>query len=626
MEEKKVDVSDLMSKLNEANDELHKMGMDIKLQEIELQKEREKNKKRLYFILMIVLVAIVIGIVCISNARAKKAQEQAELEARLQAERIEAEYQKEMQNYYADGERALSNGDYLNAILCFQKVESAAECYADAQNKITDCKEYYLNEVYEHVEVAESEERYVDAVEELLEALDIYSSEKELEDRKLIALDNLRNFYLGQAISYAEAGDYASAKISLDSILKYISNDSDILELKKEYSKRDELANLYALKNEGDYEEIINKINQSSFINDEEIIAIYEETKNLYKEQVLGLVNDNIANNGYDYAINQLENSLRYLAGDADITSKISSLSANKIKDEGFKGNITSDNQEDSYELLASSSGNYRFEIIDNNARASYKIIITDRSGNSLRNRVISSGDGVTVELESGNTYNISLKQNSEYASYTLKVYMPNEKTTIDQSTKSVNGTIYFEDQIDSYAYVPPVSGLYRFDIEDDVHGTSYKLIITDERGENLRNRVLSHGDGVNVELTAGEKYMIEMQQNSGVANYTLKIGVPKAPQSISGNSFSGNITFENQEDTFTYTAPATGKYLFILTDNSSYNSYKFKVLDERGESLRSRVISASDEVKVDLDAGSKYTIVIVQNSGFGNYSVSMSY
>lgn len=104
---------------------------------------------------------------------------------------------------------------------------------------------------------------------------------------------------------------------------------------------------------------------------------------------------------------------------------------------------------------------------------------------------------------------------------------MPIEVKTIDPTTQSLSGSIYYEDQIDSYEYIPQVSGVYRFDVEDDTAGTSYKFVVQDNRGESLMDSVISQENGKNVDLVAGERYSIELKQYSGLANYVLKIGIP---------------------------------------------------------------------------------------------------
>lgn len=61
--------------------------------------------------------------------------------------------------------------------------------------------------------------------------------------------------------------------------------------------------------------------------------------------------------------------------------------------------------------------------------------------------------------------------------------------------------------------------------------------------------------------------------------------------------------------------AVVTGKYIFTVSDNNNFVSYKFKVLDFTGESLRDGVFSASNKKKVDLEAGNTYTIIMKQYS-----------
>jgi tetratricopeptide (TPR) repeat protein len=618
--------SDLMSKLGDANEELHKLGLDIKRQELELQKEHEQNKKRMYIAVILFFVVAVIGFVSISSIRSRKEAEKIEREAQLEAERQEEEFQSQMLSFYDKGEKLLLSGDYYGAIQSFQQVDSRATCYKDALDGINACKDKYIQSVIQNATMAIEEERYVDALNELTEALSYFDDSQEIKNKKNEVLELFKEKNIETAIAYAEDGDYSSAIDCLNEIVKFDSNDAEINELKKEYDKQIILANVYALKNDEKYIEAINLIKKSAYINEEELQNLYKEIIDLYKSYVLGQVSANIDSNGYDFAISQLEEALSYLSNDIDIVSQINLLEADKLKKEGIKGYISTDKQVDTYEFVSSYAGNYRFEIEDDNAQTSYKLVITDEMNNELKNKVISASNGATVEFDANSRYNIELKQYSGYANYTIKIYMPNEIKVIDSSAKSLSGTIYYEDQIDSFVYIPRISGVYRFDIEDDVSGTSYKFVLQDSRGESLRDSVISQENGKNVELVAGERYTIDIKQYSGFANYVLKIGIPRATETIEGNSFSGSIAYDNQEDTFVYVAPITGKYTFTVSDNNNYASYKFKVLDSRGESLRDSVFSASNEKKVELEAGNTYTIIMKQYSDFANYTVNISY
>jgi len=283
-----------------------------------------------------------------------------------------------------------------------------------------------------------------------------------------------------------------------------------------------------------------------------------------------------------------------------------------------------SDDQEVTFDFTSTYEGNYRFEIEDDNAQAEYVLKITDSIGNILKDTNISADVGKTVSFDSSTRYSITLKQFSGYANYRMKIYCPDD--TIEISTPNITGEIYYKDQINTYKYVPIVSGVYRFDISDDVADTEYRFVLSDSRGKILKDTYLYYGKGATVELEQNENYLIKLEQYSGFANYELRLGIPKEIQQITSNSFGGSITYTDQQDRYTYNAPATGEYIFLLTDDNNDASYRFIVKDPRGKTIKDLYISSNDEKAVDLEGGTTYTIEIRYYSEFANYIVNISY
>lgn len=608
-----------MNGLDGVNSELKRIELELKKQELDIQREREKNKKRIITGICGIVALLIVIIVVMTNMQAREEAEKLALEQ-------EEQFQNQMQSLYDDGVKYLDEEKYSEAIESFSQITLDAVCYNDAKKQIELCKSEYLQSVLDEADAALTNLEYAKAINVVRQGMEYFTDSNELINKEQEILNLYAENVKNTAIEYGNEGNYAAATDVLDEYLQFDGNNTEVVGLKNEYGKQSDIQKAYSMRDEGRYVEAISAIKSSAYMSEEELQILYAEVVGLYKDYVLGQVSSNIDSNGYDYAISQLETAQSYLANDADILTQINKLEAEKITKEGITGHITAEKQVDTYEFTSSAAGNYRFEIEDDNAQASYKLIITDRTGNELRNRVVSASDGTTVEFDANSKYSIALKQYSGFANYTIKIYMPNEAKAIDPSAQSLSGSIYYEDQIDSYEYIPQVSGVYRFDVEDDTAGTSYKFVMQDSRGESLRDSVISQDNGKNVELVAGERYTIDLEQYSGFANYVLIIGIPRAPETISGSSFSGTITYEKQEDTFIYVAPVTGKYIFTVSDNNNSASYKFKVLDSRGESLRDSVFSASNEKKVDLEAGNTYTIIVKQYSDFASYTVNISY
>ena len=203
---------------------------------------------------------------------------------------------------------------------------------------------------------------------------------------------------------------------------------------------------------------------------------------------------------------------------------------------------------------------------------------------------------------------------------------MPEAEKVIDFEERMVSGAIQYENQVDRYIYRPEISGFYRFDIEDDNEDASYRFVVTDERGETLRDSYIDYEKGMTVELEAGKAYYISLEQYYYFANYSLKIGVPKETQIITDSTFSGSISYVDQQDRYVYTASVSGMYDFKIADDNADASYYLSVIDSRGAGLKYIYFDTENEIRVSLEAGEEYTILLDQYNNFANYTVNIDY
>lgn len=90
--------------------------------------------------------------------------------------------------------------------------------------------------------------------------------------------------------------------------------------------------------------------------------------------------------------------------------------------------------------------------------------------------------------------------------------------------------------------------------------------------------------------------------------------------------SFAGNITNDDQEDIYTFTAPYDGRYRVDLTNLMSDTNVELYIYDDLGERIASDSYCQNGEgltVK-DLKAGRAYTIKVKQDNGYSNYLLSV--
>ena len=108
------------------------------------------------------------------------------------------------------------------------------------------------------------------------------------------------------------------------------------------------------------------------------------------------------------------------------------------------------------------------------------------------------------------------------------------KETTIEKAIiETIAGTISSEGQTDTYTFVPPVTGRYRFEISELTKGTGNKVNIriknSGDGDEGSTNYGVGNGDGVTIkDMQANEQYTIEIRQYSGLDNYNLNIGYQK--------------------------------------------------------------------------------------------------
>lgn len=292
-----------------------------------------------------------------------------------------------------------------------------------------------------------------------------------------------------------------------------------------------------------------------------------------------------------------------------------------------FEGKMTAEEQADEYQFTAKTAGNYRFDITNDNASAYYAFFVRDSRGSIVKSASsLFHGDGVTANLEKGKTYTIKIVQKYKFSNYKITVGVPKEIRDIS-GLKAVKDTITYEDQQNVYTYTASVSGNYRFDITDNNASAYYTIFVIDSRDSIVKSAsTLYHGDGITAQLEAGQTYTIKMCQKYKFSNYEIKIGVPQVVQDITGQtSVSGRMTYEDQQNVYTYTASASGLHLFTINNNNASSYYSMFIYDERNSIIASAsTLYDGDTAKATLTLGKTYTIKLVQKYKFSNYTIKI--
>ena len=275
--------------------------------------------------------------------------------------------------------------------------------------------------------------------------------------------------------------------------------------------------------------------------------------------------------------------------------------------------------QEKEYTYLASKSGNYRFDFDIDDVNKKYGFYIFDTKNEELL-RKSSADEGGTLELSAGQTYKIIVTQEEELPQYSITIHEPNEPKVVNEN--KIKGNIEFTNQTDIYYYTAPRTGVYRFDLGINDVNYDYSFIILDHKREKIVD-VCASDEGKTIELEKGEKYELQIVQNSGVAKYNIQIHVPNQAKQISGGVAKGNVTYVDQQDIYYYTAKKSGVHYFSFSASNSENSYYVSMHDSKNKVVFDDYYS-EDTLEIELKKNQKYKLYIQYSRGFGKYTVSI--
>ena len=189
-----------------------------------------------------------------------------------------------------------------------------------------------------------------------------------------------------------------------------------------------------------------------------------------------------------------------------------------------------------------------------------------------------------------------------------------------------IRDSVEFKGQYNSYVFVPENSGTYRFDVRSADKELALKIDIYDARNGKIFGDNLSDGNGATLELNAGEAYTIYASQIGKIGEYALAIGKQESSSDISGKCIvPGAITYRDQKKAYTFTAVESGKYRITISNMEDSCSVKMYVYSQLGDRLEGAdEISSGDRMSVIFKEGQNYQIRLTQQSGTGNYTITM--
>lgn len=274
-----------------------------------------------------------------------------------------------------------------------------------------------------------------------------------------------------------------------------------------------------------------------------------------------------------------------------------------------FAGTITYENQVDQYFYTAPVSGIYHF-YTNRSAGGDVWIKLNGENGNFID----SGRNQLTMDLEKGKSYRVSVEEMNGYCDYQAEIGVPIEIVDITGAV-GVEGRIFYQGQKDQYLYTPSIRGLYHFGTELS-SGGEVRIRISGENGKSIDD----NRDELTIELEAGKTYMLGVEYTNAFCDYCVEIGVPNEIIDITGEDvISGNITYKDQVNRYYYQALASGDYCFTANCGGE-EDVRIRIRGENGKSLR----DGKNSLKMELKKGEIYILSVEYKTNVCSYVVTI--
>lgn len=233
-----------------------------------------------------------------------------------------------------------------------------------------------------------------------------------------------------------------------------------------------------------------------------------------------------------------------------------------------YEGNITTDEQIDTYQFVPTLNGRYRFEIVEMLSGVKINIVVLNQAGDRVEGTSygIENGEGLTIDnMVANETYTIQIKQYSSYSSYKILIGVQKNIVSIDNGINQITDNIQYTEQKNIYQFTPPLNGRYRFELDEMISGAKVNMSIYNPGGERVDGTSygIANGDGLTINnMNANETYSIIVTQYTSVTNYKILIGYQKEPVQINGETeITDSIQYTAQLNQYQFTPPINGRY-----------------------------------------------------------------
>lgn len=282
-----------------------------------------------------------------------------------------------------------------------------------------------------------------------------------------------------------------------------------------------------------------------------------------------------------------------------------------------YSGYISESSPKNEFTFTAPRSGRYNFSIEDMMATASARMQVYDSNDYCI---IDTHSKSDYEELSGNGTYRIVISHSNGESDFNLVIGI--QKKTVDISNSStIYDQISFDNQKNKYTFTPKISGRYRFDITEANSNVKFKMMMWDDKDNNLEDTC---SNGFFEVLEKGKTYDIQIRQYNGLGSYCFKIGFQKPTTDISGyTAVMDSIEYTDQKNVYTLTAPVSGRYRLDISETNANNKFKIMGWDHLDYDILDTYESGA---YVDLKQGETYEFQVRHYSGFGDYTLNISY
>ena len=180
------------------------------------------------------------------------------------------------------------------------------------------------------------------------------------------------------------------------------------------------------------------------------------------------------------------------------------------------------------------------------------------------------------------------------------------------------------EDETDSFALKPETNGIYSFRLEECVNGYCVHLTVTAADGGRVDALYMTYPrDFLSVELRAGEKYTVTVEQCRETGPFTLVMGVPRPEEDITGyGKIRDGIDYAGQRNIYRIKPALDGLYRFELAECMYGDAFHVQIFDTHKTPIDGSYGGSGTGVTAELKAGEIYMVQVEYYANLDPYTL----